>query len=268
MHSNFYKQNARYAENLRQSDPRQFQTLPQLCASQSFYQKYESALREVKTTDPVILDVGCGVGQVVHSLTQAGCRARGVEVSEANLALARELPGEFHLYDGISLPFPDHAVDVVGAFNVLEHVEEPVRLLDEMTRVLRPGGQLVVSSPNFFRVLGWRDYHPQMRGFVQKWRNARTLLRHLKAYAADRQSIIFEKMAPIHREPFQPDDDAIAATNAIDFRRYLQTRNYEKIHVSCVDRPVPGWIEGILDFSPLRLVILNSFVTATKPMTG
>jgi 2-polyprenyl-3-methyl-5-hydroxy-6-metoxy-1,4-benzoquinol methylase len=262
MHLEFYKKNKRYAETLRDSDPRQFQALPQIYSTRSFYEKYEQALCGIRSADTIILDVGCGVGQVVRSLVEAGYKAHGVEVSETNLALAREHPGEFHLYDGSTLPFADHAV---GAFNVLEHVENPVALLDEMTRVLRPGGRIIISSPNFFRVLGWLDYHPHMRGFFQKLDNAKILLHHLKAYALDPKAVIFEKMTPIQRDPFQPDDDAIIATNAVDFCHYLETRNYEKIRVSCVDRPVPKWIEIILDLTPLRFVILNSFVLAKKP---
>jgi 2-polyprenyl-3-methyl-5-hydroxy-6-metoxy-1,4-benzoquinol methylase len=265
MHLNFYKKNQAYAENLRDSDPRKFQALPQMCASQSFYRKYERALRDGEIANPVILDVGCGVGQVVRSLTEAGFAARGVEVSEANLAVAREHAGQFDLYDGTTLPLVDQSVDAVGAFNVLEHVENPIGLLDEMTRVLRPGGRIVLSSPNFLRVLGWRDYHPHMRSLAQKWRNAKTLLRHKRVYAANPQTVLFEKMAPIQREQFQPDDDAITATTAIDFHHYLTARNYEKIRVSCVDRPLPRWIEALLDCTPLRFIILNSFVVAHKP---
>jgi SAM-dependent methyltransferase len=261
----FYKKNRRYAEILRDSDHRRFQSLPRFCSSKSFHHKYERTLRHAESPRSVILDVGCGVGQVVHSLFAAGFQAHGVEVSEANIALAREQPGHFHLYDGHTLPFPDRAVDVIGAFNVLEHVEQPVALLDEMSRVLRPGGRIVISSPNFLRVLGWRDYHPHMRGLLRKWHNAKILYRHHKAYAADPQALIFEKLTPVQREPFHPDDDAVIATNAIDFRQYLRTRNYRKIRVSCVDRPLPSWMESALDFTPLRFLILNSFVTAEKP---
>ncbi|MCE0522565.1 MAG: methyltransferase domain-containing protein [Methylacidiphilales bacterium] len=264
MHIDFYRKNKRYSETLRDSDPRRFQALPQLCSTRSFYEKYERALRDVKSTDAVILDVGCGVGQVVRTLVEAGYKAHGVEVSETNLALAREQPGEFHLYNGLTLPFADQTIDSVGAFNVVEHVEDPVTLLDEMTRVLRPSGRIVVSSPNFLRVIGWRDYHPSMRGVLQKWNNVKILFRHVKAYANDSTAVIFEKMTPIQREPFQPDDDAIIATNAIDFSHYLKTRKYKNIHVSCVDRPVPKWIETVLDLTPLRFVMLNSFVTAEK----
>ena len=264
MHLDFYRKNPAYARRLREDDPRHFQSLPQLGAPRSFREKYERALCRNQAPGAKILDVGCGVGQVVHSLFEAGFAAHGVEVSEENLAFARQYPGNFQLYNGHTLPFPDHAMDSIGSFNVLEHVENPIGLLDEITRVLRPGGRIVISSPNFLRVLGWRDYHPHMRGLAQKWRNARTILRHLKSYRSNPSDVVFETMPPIQRENFQPDDDAIIATSSIDLRRYLRSRHYTNIRVSCVDRPLPGWLEGLLDLTPLRYVILNSFVTADK----
>jgi SAM-dependent methyltransferase len=264
MHREFYQKNERYADRLRDSDPRHFQSLPQVCPARPFHEKYERALRAGSPPGSALLDVGCGVGQVVRSLAAAGFQARGVEISEPSLALAREQGGDFYLYDGTLLPFPDRTFAAVGACNVLEHVENPLGLLDEMTRVLRPGGRLVLSSPNFRRVFGWRDYHPQMRGVAQKWRNAKTILRHLRRYAADSRAVLLDPMPLINREPFQPDDDAIVATNPIDLSRCLATRAYQKIEVSCVDRPVPRWLEFLLDLTPLRYVILNSFITAEK----
>ena len=212
-----------------------------------------------------ILDVGCGVGQVVRTLDESGFHARGVEINEENLALADPLAApRLQLYDGRNLPFADEEFAAVGAFNVLEHVDNPVAFLDEMARALQPGGRMVVSSPNFLRVLGWRDYHPRMQGFRQKWRNARTLLRHWRAYAVGK-TLTFETMIPITRESALPDDDAITATNALDMHHYFRARNFTGIRVSCVDRPIPRWLESLLDATPLRYVMLNSFVTATKP---
>jgi len=265
MDSEFYKKNQRYTEILRDADPRGFQSLPRLCGGQFFHQKYVQALMAERVPGAAILDVGCGVGQVVRALAEAGFEAHGVDVSESSLVLAREGSGQFQTYDGRRLPFTDGAVDAVGTFNVLEHVGDSEVLLDEMTRVLRPGGRMVISSPNFLRIVGWRDYHPQMRGLRQKWRNAGILLRHLRAYETDPKALFFERMTPTVNKPFQPDEDAVIATNGIDFQQYLRTRNYENIQVSCVDRPIPRWLEVFLDATPLRFVILNSFVTAEKP---
>ncbi len=66
------------------------------------------------------------------------------------------------------LPFPDRHFASVGALNVLEHVEQPEAFIAELVRVTEPDGRIVLSSPNFFRVLGFRDYHPHMRGVGTK----------------------------------------------------------------------------------------------------
>jgi SAM-dependent methyltransferase len=262
MHLDFYRQNARYAESLRAGDPRKFQSLPRWSAHRPFHEKYVRALAGEQRPGAAILDVGCGVGQVVQMLASAGFVAQGVEVNEANLAAAVTDAKHLQLYDGSHLPFADQTFVAVGAFNVLEHVTYPVALLDEMTRVLQPGGRMVISSPNFLRVIGWRDYHPHMRGLRQKAGNAAILWRHLRAPCNE---IRFEPMTPFPREPMWPDDDAVVATNALDFVRYFQSRNFHRIRVSCVDRPMPRWAELLLDATPLRFIMLNSFVTAVKP---
>lgn len=261
MKREFYAGNQAYADGLRRNDPRGFQSLPALCRGEPFHGKYLRALTEAATPGAAILDVGCGVGQVVHALRDGGFQAQGIDVSGPNIAAAG---GSCSVYDGRSISCPDAAFCAVGAFNVLEHVEEPVAFLDEMTRVLKPGGRMVVSSPNFLRVFGWRDYHPHMAGLKQKMRNLRTMLHHVQLYGQERDFVYFESMRPISREPSRPDDDATVVTSAVDLRRYYVTRGFEDIRVSCVDRPLPRALEFILDLTPLRYVMLNAFVTGRK----
>jgi 2-polyprenyl-3-methyl-5-hydroxy-6-metoxy-1,4-benzoquinol methylase len=255
MKPEFYADNQRYAEGLRKNDPRRFQSLPRLG-------KYLRALAEGVATEGAILDVGCGVGQVVRALREQGFAARGIDVSHANVAEAGD--ADCTVYDGRTIPFSDATFASVGACNVLEHVEEPIRFLDEMARVLKSEGQMVVSSPNFLRVLGWRDYHPHMSGLRQKMRNLRTLLHHVQLYGQEHGFIHFEAMEPVFREEPQPDDDATVATNGVDLRQYFGTRGFTNVRVSCVDRPVPRFLEFVLDATPLRYLMLNAFVTARK----
>lgn len=264
MNVDFYKNNRRYSENLRDSDPRRFQSAPLLCASQSFYHKYARALCYRLKPQAAILDVGCGVGQVVRDLSSWGFQASGIDVSQTSIDMAREHSSACGVYDGKAIPFANDSFDAVGAFNVLEHVEDPVSFLDEMNRVLRPGGTMIVSSPNFLRVIGWRDYHPHMQGVSQKIQNLKTLWRHTRQYSRDPGSILFEKLTPLVRDNPMPDDDAIVATNAVDIRQYFWTRKFAHINVSCVDRPVPKLLEAVLDATPFRFVMLNSFVVARK----
>ena len=123
-----------------------------------------------------VLDVGCGVGQVVASLSSRGVDAHAVDVSHPNIERAQQHSKKCEIYDGKILPFDDRFFGVVGAFNVLEHVEEPEDFLKELVRVTQPGGRGGVSSPNFFRVFGFRDYHPKMRGIGNKWVNFNRLM--------------------------------------------------------------------------------------------
>ncbi|MEO1861973.1 MAG: methyltransferase domain-containing protein, partial [Verrucomicrobiia bacterium] len=81
--------------------------------------------------------------------------------------------------------------DSVGALNVLEHVEKPEAFLAELVRVTKQGGKVVVSSPNFFRALGLRDYHPRMRGIRNKWRNWQRLRAKRRQMVADPESVRF-----------------------------------------------------------------------------
>ena len=256
MKPDFYAGNERYAERLRR-DPRRFQSLPTLCRDESFYGKYVRALGREIEAGAAILDVGCGAGQVVEALRAAGFAARGLDVAPPEMAGC-------HGYDGRMIPFSDASFAAVGAFNVLEHVEEPIAFLDEMARVVKPGGRMLVSSPNFLRVIGWRDYHPRMAGLRQKLRNLRTLLVHAQLYRQERGMIHFESMEPVWREEPRPDDDATVATSSFDLRRYFTVRGFEDVRVSCVDRPLPRALEFLLDATPLRYVMLNAFVTGRK----
>src|SRR5438034_202745 len=160
-HQESYRKNEAYAEFLAGWD-------------EKFYAKYADTLRP-RAVGGKTLDVGCGVGQVVARLQQAGFEAYGVDVSEPNIERARTVCPRCRLYDGKTLPFPDQNFDSVGALNVLEHVDEPEEFLREVARVAKVGGRVIVSSPNFFRVLGFRDYHPRMRGIGSKWRNWKRL---------------------------------------------------------------------------------------------
>src|SRR6266516_201610 len=111
----------------------------------NFYAKYTDTLRPAKPGARV-LDVGCGVGQVVARLTEAGYEAHGVDVSEPNISRARKFSDRCQLYDGKRLPFPDNHFACAGALNVLEHVDAPEAFLRELVRVAAVCGRVVVSD--------------------------------------------------------------------------------------------------------------------------
>jgi SAM-dependent methyltransferase len=99
-----------------------------------------------------VLDLGCRTGAVTQAFVP-GNEVVGADVDEAALVRAAER-GIETVWTDIEepLPFLDDSFDVVVAGEILEHVRDPVGMLAEVRRVLRPGGTFVGSVPNAFRL--------------------------------------------------------------------------------------------------------------------
>jgi SAM-dependent methyltransferase len=99
-----------------------------------------------------VLDAGCGTGYGTGILQAAGAASViGVDVSvEAVEMTARRLgnPAAVVRSDLRELPFDDDSFDLVVCWETIEHLEEGQRAVGEFRRVLRPGGLLLISSPN------------------------------------------------------------------------------------------------------------------------
>jgi SAM-dependent methyltransferase len=94
------------------------------------------------------LDAACGTGRFAEFLSKRGHRVIGVDSSPDMLAHARRrVPdGEFHVAELDRLPLPDQSVDVIVCALALVHVARLDPVLAEFARVLRPGGDLIISD--------------------------------------------------------------------------------------------------------------------------
>jgi SAM-dependent methyltransferase len=99
-----------------------------------------------------LLDLGCAYGFLVVEALEAGFRAIGVDASHFAIAQAQHFAPaaarRLLAAHAERLPFADASIDVVTAFDVLEHVPSPELLLAEVARVLRPGGLFVGATPD------------------------------------------------------------------------------------------------------------------------
>jgi len=99
-----------------------------------------------------ILDVGCGDGSFLQQLDKTLRRPyeyHGVDYSKYQVEKAQALPYEFrrcNLEEGI--PYDDASFDLAYSGEVIEHIYDPDYMLEECRRVLKPGGLLIISSPN------------------------------------------------------------------------------------------------------------------------
>jgi 2-polyprenyl-3-methyl-5-hydroxy-6-metoxy-1,4-benzoquinol methylase len=97
-----------------------------------------------------LLDVGCGVGTISLELQRRGFRVSGIDFSSVGVKKARAKGIEALLcdVDASGIPFEDHSFDVIWAGDVLEHLFDPISMLEEVSRILKPGGKALISTPN------------------------------------------------------------------------------------------------------------------------
>ena len=107
------------------------------------------------------LEIGCGEGAFVNRAAAHGLDAMGVELNAAAVAEGQAAGLKVECRD--VLPFSHKqagSFDCVAAFQVLEHIADPVPFLEAAVRLLKPGGRLVIGVPNGFGWYGrlpWRD---------------------------------------------------------------------------------------------------------------
>lgn len=108
------------------------------------------------------LDAPCGAGALATALGAIGYQVAGIDVAvHADQQLATHQFTQADLNRGV--PFPDAHFDLVLSVEGIEHLESPAAFVRELARVLRPGGQLILSTPNVLNVASrWRFF---TRGF-------------------------------------------------------------------------------------------------------
>lgn len=102
-----------------------------------------------------LLDFGCGDGYFLHMISKYCNFSCGVDISETAIDKARhKYPGlEFKiLEEGGRLPYTDNYFDTVCAIDVLEHVLDIEGVLEEINRVLKPGGNLLIATSELTRI--------------------------------------------------------------------------------------------------------------------
>lgn len=97
-----------------------------------------------------VLDVGCGLGTYVEKLQACGAEAFGVDVDHARLVRGVREKGltTLCLSPSEALPFPEASFDAVLLHEVIEHVDDDRKTIQEAQRVTRPGGRVIIFAPN------------------------------------------------------------------------------------------------------------------------
>jgi len=107
-----------------------------------------------------VLDVGGGPGYFRDAFEGAGATYVALDADVGELAGLERTAGLTVLGSGVALPFRDACVDVSYSSNVLEHVADPWRMAEEMLRITRPGGTVLLSYTTWFGPWGGHETSP------------------------------------------------------------------------------------------------------------
>lgn len=113
--------------------------------------RYRFAMPFIK--DKNVLDIACGTGYGSEMMASGGAKTVvGADIDGETITLARANYQQenlsFERVNAIEMPFGDASFEAVVSFETIEHLDKAEKFIDEVVRVLTPGGRLILSTPN------------------------------------------------------------------------------------------------------------------------
>ena len=190
-----------------------------------------------------VLDYGCGIGLMSMLLAKNGFTVTGVDISEQFIESAKSRFGKhpsmtFEVIDGLPLRFPEGAFDVVASSDVLEHCTGIDDILREFKRLLRPGGLLVIETPNMLSPLArLKLIGEKLAGRRKTFHRYGTpgflfqsLLYLTRKLILRRQEFIYTN--PKYVDFSEADEDVSYLSNPLDYLFFLRDEGFEVLELS------------------------------------
>ena len=205
----------------------------------AYFQQFVHVVCECSGPEDRILDIGCGTGESTREILQRNRRVIGTDLSRLFIHHDKGASSNpsFVTSDASKLPFPDRSFDVVCAMEFIEHVWPVDLVLNEIDRVLKPSGRVVLVSPNLLSPL-WpvRDLpsmliHRRFRPpFYSSYGEAASFL--LRSSWLTAKKMLSQEPHFVPREPDLKradgggDYDSVYSSNGQDIKIFLEKRGY------------------------------------------
>jgi SAM-dependent methyltransferase len=149
-----------------------------------------------------LLENGCGIGLYLEHLKPLGCEVFGLEYDYDRAVLAKSKADNILGAAGEALPLPDNSFDLILSNEVIEHVIDDQKVIEEMVRTLLPGGRMIIFCPNRwypFETHGiyWRGkYYFGNKALINylPWKLRDRLVPHVRAYTQKDLDLLFRNL--------------------------------------------------------------------------
>jgi ubiquinone/menaquinone biosynthesis C-methylase UbiE len=236
--ANFYRSSTAYQQRMARKDGQFWQQV---------FRHYVGQVLPYCGPAAKVLDLGCGGGWscLEFSRARSDLSVIGLDLSAAAFRIGayQASPGiRFVEGNAMQLPFAAEAFDVVTSYAMLEHIPDAEKALDEMVRVLRPNGTLIVCGPNMlsplrlgrlvYKGIRERRRHPDGKPTV-----ALKMIWALLRKMSSRRSEFIYREPVLYEACFQGSDwDAVYLLNPVDLARFAVARRLEVISVGSAGR--------------------------------
>jgi ubiquinone/menaquinone biosynthesis C-methylase UbiE len=225
------------------------------------FSKYASFLKP-DIMGGLVLDVACGGMQAVNLLADEGWNSIGIDLTP-KYAKNRSDSSHFIVADAYKLPFRNSSFSSVGCKSVLEHLCRPEKCLEEMVRVLKTSGKIVITGPNFMQVLG-PSFHRYTKRFSRRLINIVAIFKNLLLLKLSPARVHFSFINPNldwTGKTVAGDEDAVCMINPLLIKRFLRKLGVRIVYQS----PAPTYMQSNL----LNVIArLAAFVPFVREMGG
>ncbi len=212
------------------------------------YQRYAELISRFASPKGKHLELGCGDWQIPQAIANQGfeevigcdffsddyLNAYRSKLTSENVQLVR--------YDGLNIPYPDNYFDTVSSLCVIEHIVDVEDVLNQMHRVLKPNGLLIIKCPNWSGINNpvralqsltrhrhrYWQYETVLDGFFGFFRSIGWYL-EARFSANPRWIMVYPRMKNGAIDFQSGDDDVVHLCQPISFKKYFEQKGYELI---------------------------------------
>lgn len=220
-----------------------------------------------------ILDVGCGEGWLIEQFSKQVDNARlftGIDVSEAGLNRAEEKNinnSKFIKYNGEQFPFSSEYFDIALSSFVFEHLSDPISIFNEMGRVTKKNGLIIIACPNFGSPLFKSPCNKENRIFLM----IKRFVEELKPKFFFKDNFYWNKVIPIDlpNDVHISDYDTLCEPSLSSFKKFLDNHN-DKYSIVKIDSLWDSYsypeisVSGKINFFKKNLVNFAKFLGMKK----
>lgn len=229
------------------------------------FHRYTSILGMIAKKD--VLDLSCGEGYGSYLMSDHAAYVTGVDISKETINHAVKKYKKSNLTfvecDALELVFPSNSFDVVVSFETIEHLTDQHKMVKEIKRVLRPGGKLLISSPNksvYSADDAENEFHQKELNFQEIEKLLKDSFRFVNFYG--QRLMIGSVIQPLHSAPktaeiFSDDGDRI-------FNEAPMIANPKYFIAVCSDRKSSLKSIAMSTLYPTNLDLLNHYVGFAK----